>query len=409
MKSLRLLAALGLGLAAIPAAFPLAGGIALAAEQDSVRPELGRPLTAAQELIKARKFRDALERLREADAITAKTAYETSAVEQLRLIAANGAGEPALAAKAYEGLAATGKAAQGDRIRYLQAIAVGFYQAKDYGAASQWGARYRSEGGADPQLRLLVAQAAYLAGDHAGAVKAVRDLAQGGAIPPEGALQLAADSYQKLGDAANAQVALEQLAAAYPKPEYWAELLRRISSRPGFADRLGLEVGRLRLALGGLGSAEQIVEQAELAVQGGLPGEAEAVLGQGFSTGLLGSGPEAERHRRLKDLVARAASEDRKTLPRLEQEAATAKDGNGLVAAGLAYLGYGQADKAVALIRQGIAKGGLKHPDDARLHLGLAQIKAGDKAGAQDSLQAVRGSDGAADIARLWLLRLRSA
>ena len=47
----------------------------------------------------------------------------------------------------------------------------------------------------------------------------------------------------------------------------------------------------------------------------------------------------------------------------------------------------GQAAKGVQLMQQGIAKGGLKRPEDAKLHLGIGQLAAGDKAKAQGDLQ----------------------
>ena len=43
-----------------------------------------------------------------------------------------------------------------------------------------------------------------------------------------------------------------------------------------------------------------------------------------------------------------------------------------------------------------------KHLDDARLHLGIAYLRAGNKAKANETLRAVKGTDGAADLARLW-------
>ena len=55
-------------------------------------------------------------------------------------------------------------------------------------------------------------------------------------------------------------------------------------------------------------------------------------------------------------------------------------------------------------MQQGIAKGGLKRPEDAKLHLGIAQLVAGDNAKAQATLRTVGGSDGTADLARLWEL-----
>ena len=67
----------------------------------------------------------------------------------------------------------------------------------------------------------------------------------------------------------------------------------------------------------------------------------------------------------------------------------------------------GQAAKGVQLIQQGIAKGGLKRPEDAKLHLGIAQLAAGDKAKAQATFKTVQGTDGTADLARLWALYAR--
>ncbi len=86
-------------------------------------------------------------------------------------------------------------------------------------------------------------------------------------------------------------------------------------------------------------------------------------------------------------------------------EAATAPDGNALVHAGYVHVTMGEADKGVVLIEQGIAKGGLKHPDEARLRLGMAQLQsAKSKAKAAQTLRSVKGNDGGADIARLWVL-----
>jgi len=59
----------------------------------------------------------------------------------------------------------------------------------------------------------------------------------------------------------------------------------------------------------------------------------------------------------------------------------------------------------VSLIEQGLAKGGLKRPEDGKLRLGMAQLQSGKaKAKAQQTLRGVQGSDGSADIARLWML-----
>jgi hypothetical protein len=74
-----------------------------------------------------------------------------------------------------------------------------------------------------------------------------------------------------------------------------------------------------------------------------------------------------------------------------------------LVRIGLAYTGLGQFEKGVALIQQGISKRGLRQPNDAQLHLGIALMRAGQKGRAAQAFKSVTGTDGTADLARLWL------
>ena len=74
---------------------------------------------------------------------------------------------------------------------------------------------------------------------------------------------------------------------------------------------------------------------------------------------------------------------------------------------GMKLVYAGQAAKGVQLMQQGIAKGGLKRPEDAKLHLGISQLAAGDKAKAQATFKSVQGTDGTADLARLWALYAR--
>jgi len=56
------------------------------------------------------------------------------------------------------------------------------------------------------------------------------------------------------------------------------------------------------------------------------------------------------------------------------------------------------------MMEEAIAKGGLDRPDEAQLHLGVAYYVAGQKAHAVQIFRAVKGSDGSADLARLWML-----
>jgi len=92
-----------------------------------------------------------------------------------------------------------------------------------------------------------------------------------------------------------------------------------------------------------------------------------------------------------------------------EKTALAAKDGNDLVTIGMNQVYEGQKAAGLQLMQQGIAKGGLKRPEDAKLHLGIAQLVAGENAKAQATLKTVSGTDGTADLARLWSLYARRA
>ncbi|HEY9239486.1 MAG TPA: hypothetical protein VIP10_11655, partial [Burkholderiaceae bacterium] len=61
--------------------------------QAGMRPEVGRPLQAAEALIKSGKYREALTKVREADAVGGKSASENLTIERMRLAAASGAGD----------------------------------------------------------------------------------------------------------------------------------------------------------------------------------------------------------------------------------------------------------------------------------------------------------------------------
>src|SRR5258708_24061429 len=82
-------------LAKVAAAVLLAAASVFAAAQDkkeTIRPEVGVPLQAAQELLKAEKSKEALEKINEADAVSDKTGFEVYVINRLRISAALGAG-----------------------------------------------------------------------------------------------------------------------------------------------------------------------------------------------------------------------------------------------------------------------------------------------------------------------------
>jgi hypothetical protein len=377
--------------------------------QSGLRPEVGKPLQAAQELIKAGKFREALGKVREADAVGGKTASESTMIERMRLAAASGAGDADTAARAFE--AVGGTVSGPDKLRMIESIAGSYYRAKEYAKAQQWYQRYFKEGGTNSANRTLMIQTQYLSGDLAGASKElmaeIQAAERSGAVPAEDRINLLMNAAVKQKDINGETFALERLVSYYPKKEYWVTLLSRMQRKPNFSDRLALDTYRLSLATGSLSAANDYSEMAQLALQAGSGAEARQVIDKGFAAGVLGTGPEAERHKRLRDLVNKRIDEAKKTAADDEKAALAAKDGNDLVTIGFNQVFEGQKAKGLQLMQQGIAKGSLKRPEDAKLHLAIAQLMAGETAKSQATFKTVTGNDGTADMARLWTLYAR--
>ena len=395
--------------AALVAAALLAGGAVHA--QESLRPEIGKPLQAAQELIKGQRYKEALAKVREAEAAGPRNANETFLIERMRIAAASGAGEVDTAAKSFEALSGSGRVSGPDKVRMIESIAVGYYRAQQYAKAMQWGQRYFREGGTSGAIRTMLIQSQYLSGDFAGASKElmaeINAAERSGSPPPEDRLKLLLNAATKQGDNNAYVFAVEKLVTYYPKKEYWVDLLSRMQRKSSFSDRLSLDTYRLSLATGSMTAPADYMEMAQLALQSDLPTESKQVVDKGFATGVLGAGAEAERHKRLRDLVTKRLAEDTAASAEAEKQALAAKSGDALVSIGMKLVYSGQAAKGVQLIQQGIAKGGLKRSEDAKLHLGIAQLVAGEKAKAQATFKTVQGADGTADLARLWMLYAR--
>ncbi len=386
---------------------------ALAAEaEQAARPQIGRPVEAAQQLLKQRRLKEALAKLAEAEAVRCKTPYESYVIAATRAAVLQASGDYPGTIKALEAALATGVLPPAEAQSRLALLAELSYAAKDYAGTVAYGRRYYAAGGADAAPRRLMAQADYLRGDFAAAADACRALLaaddRAGKPTGEAVLQMLADSEYRQQHGAAYRAALTELAARYPTTANWRQLLAAVRQQPGFADRLALDLDRLMAATGTLATQAQYMEAAELALQAGLASEAKALLEQGYAAGVLSRGGDAARQQRLLALATRQAAEDLKDLPQRAKEAEAAHDGRLAAELGEAYAGYARWDEAIAALRQALRKGGLAHPDDAKLHLGIALVKAGRTGEGEAMLRSVAGGDGTGTLAQLWLLVVKT-
>lgn len=415
MKTLKTVVAIAVGALALSlnGAPGAEFGISQAAAQDSVRKEVGTPLTEASKFVKAGKYREALAKLRDAEAVGGRTAAENNAIEGVRFSAAMGANDPDTMVRSFDALKGAGKLSQSQQLQYMEAIAGTYLRNRDSNKALTWAQRYFKEGGNSATMKQVLQNAQFATGDMSGAIKdTLEEIAadeKAGRTPPKDKLNLLLYAAQKKGDANAEGIATEKLLNYYPDPKLWAQILGSLPQKKSFDNnRFQLDLYRLRLATGNMREANDYMEMAQLAAQAGYPEEGKQVVDKGFAAGVLGQGAEGARHKRLADLMIKKIAEAKAGAAANEKAAQDAKDGNDFVKLGLANAFGGNARKGIDQIEQGIAKGNLKRPEDAKLYLGLAHYLAGDTAKAQGVWKTVKGTDGSADLARLWLIQSRT-
>ena len=406
-------AVLALTLAAgLQTAFAASAPASAASQPDNAVPAaFAVPFNAAQDLLKAGNAAGALAKLKELEALPDQTPYEKYLVLRVKAPAEYSVNDNAAASVDFEALLANPLLPPEDRPLMLKFVAEILYTGEQYPKAAVALQRYIDAGGNDPQLKELLPQAQYAAKDFPAAAKGFRaevDAAiAAGRVPPDKLLRFMVSAYLGEKNDAGYLYGLELLAMHYPKPDYWRELIGRAREVDNFSDRLTLDVYRLKAQLLGRVDDRERVNYAAIAARAGYPGEAKKVLDDAFANKPF-TGADLADANRLRAEVNKSAAGDVAQTAVNEKAALAAKDGNALVAQGLLETTQDNAGKGADLIAQGIARGGLRQPEEAKLHLGYAQVRAGRDADAMKTFQSVTGGNGVSSLAHVWILYLKS-
>jgi len=376
---------------------------------DTVSAEVGKPLQAAQDLYKQKKYPEALDKLNEASALK-KTPYEAYTIDRTRAAIATAAGDHKLELESYQAVVASGRLTPDEQLKFLQAIGRLYYEKADYAQTIAWTERFFKEGGVDPQSHELLVQSYYLSDDLPHAAKELQidlDAAEkAGRAPTEKQLRILISIATKQNDKVGYVNALEKLATYYPKKEYWNDLLSRLQSKAEFSSRLTLDLYRLKFSMGLMTSSGEYLDMAELAILAGFPAEAKKVMDAGYKSGVLGKAGDLEKQKSVLNLATKKTAEDLKTIVQTEADVRKNKDGIGLINLGYAFVTTDQFDKGLAMMEQGVSAPGLKRADEIKLHLATAYVLAGRNPDAIQKFKAVQGNDGSADLAHYWVLLL---
>lgn len=384
------------------------------AAQNVVRPELAKLFDPAQvqPLITSKNFTELQNRITQAEALPNKTPYETYVTTRMKMVVASVSGNDPVFLTTAEQVLQSGFEPKDMHPKLVLAMADISYKTQNYAATVEQLKRYESMGGDMTTARPLLVRAQYLSKDYASAktllLQSVADTEKAGKVPTQEDLKLLLSAANETKDNAAFETAVQKMITYYPSDEMWNEMIRvGVIRKPGFDQNNYMPVLRLQQAVTKTMREEDYIDLAETALRDGFPTEAKNVLDAGYAAGVLGKGGNAKSHDALRSRANKGAADDAKNIAAGEASAAKSKNGAGLVNLGWAYVTMGQHDKGIGFIQQGIAKGGLKQPDEAKIRLAAAQARAGRKDEAIKTFESVKAGGGLSDVARVWAMSLR--
>ncbi len=391
---------------------PAPAAAASAPAGPTLRAELRNALMDAQTLINEKKYPQAKEKLKLANALDDKTPYETYVVARMSLSVAIEEDDAPAASKLLEQVLELNTSGAWLKpegtLPLMHAVGVTNYRAKDYGQAASWMDRNIKAGGDDPAVKNVRIQAYLLGGNLQRGSELINEEIAASELakkaPSQKHLEMLAQARNNLKDPAGQTRALELLVQHYPNKSNWRLLIKRLWNRSDLASRLHLDVFRLASYNGTPEEATDYSEYVDFAQKAGFSGEALQAFDQGVAAGMLGS---SDAHKKLRVKLVQENEQDRKTLATDTAAALKKPDGFALFNIGLNLVGMQQYDKGLELMEKGIAKGMPKRPEEARLRLGVAYAQAGQADKAQQTLATVTGPEGLTELARYWTWAVR--
>ncbi len=414
MKKIRvLLSVLSLNIAAFGAAVVLPVTSAVAADEQKVSTKVGKPLQEALTAGQAKQWEQALTKLREADAVADKTAYDQFKINEVFAWVYINQKKYGEAAGVYEKLLDSGFLTADQSDQYVKQIAQMYLQTKNNTKAMEYLQRWLKAHPGDADMTAILGQLQYQAGQLKQSLDTFNGLVsateKAGQKPKEDWLKIMYGVSYKLGGSSNTLDkttlnVVEKLLRYYPNETYWSAMLSGLKNQQGTTDGFRFQLDRLMLSVGTLKDPNEFIEMAQLANNFGFPGEAQSVIEAGYAKGVIGAGAGKEREDRLKASITKLAETDKASLPALDKKARAAATGQDDVTLGEAYMGYGQYPQAIEALERGLKKGGVKKPDQAQIALGISYLRGGQGEKARSAFKQVPADAELGRIASLWSL-----
>jgi tetratricopeptide (TPR) repeat protein len=187
-------------------------------------------------------------------------------------------------------------------------------------------------------------------------------------------------------------------ARLYPTDENWTNAINVVRVLNDYTDQETLDLLRLSRKAGVMNDKQEYIVYVETADARRLPQEVKDVIEEGYASGVV-EREDAYLADQLRIASGRIES-DRADLPAVESDARAADASLATVrAAGVAFLSYGEYDKAVEFYTKALGMEGVD-TDETLTRLGIAQIGTEDYAGARETFAKITGKR--APIGNVW-------
>lgn len=367
---------------------------------------IGKEITDAQKALSTKDYATAIAKCKEALAKPDLTDFDKYVAN--RLLAASYVGlNDHVSARAPMIAAVQSPAIPDGDLKTLVAPAIELEnEAKDYAMVIQLGQMAITKNLADDIVYGEMALAYYEMKDYPNAAvnakKSIDTAKSLSKIPTYAAYQVLAMSLEQTKNTAGEIATLEEMVVAYGKPEDWGFLIGfaiddMMRSKGSSREIATLDVYRLAMTIDVLKASQDFMAMADDAEHVRSPGDAKTALQAGLAKGVL---TQAKAGPLLNKANADAKT-DQAILEQAEATAAKSPLGKSDLAVGEAYFGYGRYADAARVAQRAIGKGGATLAE-AKVLLGMSQVKQQDYAGAIKTLSDVQGDTGLVKAAHLW-------
>jgi hypothetical protein len=386
------------------AAMPRAALSADKPKDQQISRVIAKEMTAAQKAMQTSQWQEMIKNLEAAEAKSPLTTYDKKSIYEFKAFAYVKLNNLKAAQAAIEAELATGgdtpeETARNNKELFQLAASTGSPKAVDYGKT------VIDSGAASPNDYVIMTQLYFQQKDCKNAAvwadKGVAAYRKAGEAPKELLFQIKLQCASDASDNPTMAAALYDLIRLTNKTSYWNTLIR-IERQEERDDHNTLMIYRVMYDTNSMNADSDYIEMAQLLGDAALPGEAYAVLQKAMGSSLMKE-EHKERTTRLMNALKTRADADQKGLPQFVAEAAKNPAGELGMKLGEVQYGFGDYAGAVASINAAIAKGGIKHMDEAYVYLGRSQAALKDYPDAKKAFTQLKTVPNISPrVAKLW-------